>query len=98
MREDGAVGNPAHDPQAAPLPGAVIALDVGGTKVAGTVVDARGTLLCRTQAPTNAAVGAEALMATRITVARCLHDGYPAAHANRLAWAAPARTTMGGVR
>jgi glucokinase len=59
----------------------VIALDVGGTKVAGAVVDARGTLLCRTQAPTNAVAGAEALMATLIAVARRLRDGYPDAGA-----------------
>lgn len=59
------------------MPDSVIALDVGGTKVAGGVVDARGTLLQREQVPTNAACGPEALMATLIALATRLHAAHP---------------------
>ncbi|MEV6853762.1 ROK family protein [Streptomyces microflavus] len=40
----------------------VAALDIGGTKIAGALVDAGGTLLVRAQRPTPAREGAEAVM------------------------------------
>ncbi|MFJ4963117.1 N-acetylmannosamine kinase [Streptomyces sp. ADI96-02] len=40
----------------------VAALDIGGTKIAGALVDAGGTLLARAQRPTPAQQGAEAVM------------------------------------
>jgi glucokinase len=39
-----------------------VALDIGGTKIAGALVDDRGTLLVRAQRPTPAAEDAEAVM------------------------------------
>jgi glucokinase len=59
------------------MPELVIALDVGGTKVAGAVVDARGILLRREQVATNAAAGPDALMATLIAMAARLRDAFP---------------------
>ncbi|MGH2410485.1 MAG: ROK family protein, partial [Chloroflexota bacterium] len=40
----------------------VIGLDVGGTKIAGAVVTARGEIRARVQEPTRAHEGPEALM------------------------------------
>src|SRR5439155_14950359 len=79
--EHSMAANPTPDQGGAAMPDAVIALDVGGTKIAGAVVDARGTLLRRTQAPTNADAGAEVVMATLIAVAQRLRDDYPAVSA-----------------
>ncbi|MCQ4083622.1 ROK family protein [Streptomyces sp. RB6PN25] len=42
--------------------GLVVALDIGGTKIAGALVDDRGTLLVRAQRPTPAAEDAESVM------------------------------------
>jgi glucokinase len=42
--------------------GLVAALDIGGTKIAGALVDDRGTLLVRAQRPTPAAENAESVM------------------------------------
>ncbi|MBV9024229.1 MAG: ROK family protein [Streptomycetaceae bacterium] len=42
--------------------GLVVALDIGGTKIAGALVDGRGTLLLRAQQPTPAAEDAESVM------------------------------------
>ncbi|MBK6033652.1 ROK family protein, partial [Streptomyces sp. MBT59] len=40
----------------------VAALDIGGTKIAGALVDGDGSLLVRAQRPTPAREGAEAVM------------------------------------
>ncbi len=53
--------------------GAVIALDIGGTKVAGAIARADGgELMYREQTPTRAWAGPEALLATVIALARRL--------------------------
>ncbi len=59
------------------MPELVIALDVGGTKVAGAVVDARGRLRCREQVATNAAAGPADVMATLIALAARLREACP---------------------
>jgi len=59
------------------MPDTVIALDIGGTKVAGAVVDRQGMLLRREQVATNAAAGPYTLMATIIALATRLRDAFP---------------------
>jgi glucokinase len=59
----------------------VIALDVGGTKVAAALVEADGTLRKRRQEPTRPEAGPEALIATLIRLAVALSQEAPAVQA-----------------
>ncbi|MFB7514759.1 ROK family protein [Streptomyces sp. NPDC056144] len=58
-------------PTSVPASDLVAAIDIGGTKIAGALVDAGGALVTRTQHPTPATEGAEVLMAQ---VARVLDE------------------------
>ncbi|MEU7514857.1 ROK family protein [Streptomyces sp. NPDC042898] len=54
---------PKHtDPATGPVPGPVVALDIGGTKIAGALVDGEGRLRVRAQRPTPAREDGETVM------------------------------------
>ncbi|MEV7278743.1 ROK family protein [Streptomyces sp. NPDC093111] len=53
---------PAPAPAPTPTDAVVAAIDIGGTKIAGALVDAGGSLVTRVQLPTPATEGADTLM------------------------------------
>ena len=59
------------------MPDVVIALDIGGTKLAAAAVDANSSVLHRRQVRTPAMAGAEAVMAAAIDLARRLRETCP---------------------
>ncbi|MFJ8128838.1 ROK family protein [Streptomyces hydrogenans] len=65
---------PAPAPAHGPAVGPVAALDIGGTKIAGALVDADGRLLARVQRPTPAREDAETVMAAVAEVLDALAD------------------------
>ncbi|MFJ3712861.1 MULTISPECIES: ROK family protein [unclassified Streptomyces] len=58
-----------------PLPGPVIGLDLGGTKIAAALVGPGGTVLARHTRPTPATEGAEAVLDALRDAARTVDDG-----------------------
>lgn len=69
---------------------AVLALDVGGTKLAGGVLAADGTLLCRQERPTHAGEGAGAVLDRLLEVGRHVLADFAAANPH-----APAPVAIG---
>ena len=62
------------DPATGPLDGLVAALDIGGTKIAGALVDGEGRIRVRAQRPTPAREDGEAVMAAVEAVLADLAD------------------------
>lgn len=73
----------------------VLALDVGGTKLAGGVMVAGGTLLCRRETPTHAAEGADAVLNRLIDLGCHVLADFSAAHPNALVPAAVGLASAG---
>src|SRR5688572_30205134 len=71
MREGRAGGAGASSP-------AVVAIDLGGTSMKGALVDARGSVLARLDAPTPAAQGGAAVLAAVLRLASDLAVAAPA--------------------
>jgi glucokinase len=75
------VASPDYDPP-------VLALDVGGTKLAGAVLAADGALLCRRETPTHADQGADAVLDRLLELGRLVLADYAAANPDASATAA----------
>jgi glucokinase len=56
--------------EASPPSGVFLALDIGGTKIAGGIVDADGALLQRRAVPTEAAQGSEQIVANALRLSK----------------------------
>lgn len=88
-----------HSAPPAPADAVVAAIDIGGTKIAGALVDTGGSLVTRVQVPTPATEGADALMRQVGLVLAELraHPDWARVHALGVGCAGPVDTVAGTV-